>query len=431
MRKILIALSILLFVGSSSVQGQQKISCNKDYNDIKVTKGNILTYTLSLAKDGIYQFSILQQGIAVYYSLTSPSNEKVYESNYPDDITGYEKFEYASPASGNFILTIKRFDDPENPDSGKISLLVKSLNKTELTVKNQIKKELEPENKKDVTTIDIDHFWAAFDNLKSCKTYSDSVACFQKYYLDKATNGMLDFIQARDLTADKFLDAVSKNLDFYQSVRPKTYEAKKSESVIEEVFNKFKEIYTDFKPFKICFAIGIKNTGGTVSDKYVLIGTEVAVTSGATGSGGSEDIIQKIKGIVAHECVHTQQKPRPDSAAIQCPLLWQSIREGSCDFIAELITGQLRSSEYGEKNENKLWTEFKNELCNQNVGNWLYNGYTAKDKPSDLGYFIGYAIAKEYYKTSADKKQAIVDIIGMSDPIRFLEESKYDRKPKQ
>jgi uncharacterized protein YjaZ len=77
-----------------------------------------------------------------------------------------------------------------------------------------------------------------------------------------------------------------------------------------------------------------------------------------------------------------------------------------------------------------LWTEFKNELCNQNIGNWLYNGSAVKGKPADLGYFIGYEIAKEYYKNAKDKKQAIVDIIGMSDPIDFLQKSRYDQKVK-
>lgn len=238
---------------------------------------------------------------------------------------------------------------------------------------------------------------------------------------------MLDFIQARDWTAERFVDAVSKNPNLYQSVRQNTLEAKKAVPVIDEVFIKFKEIYADFKPFKVCFAIGINNTGGTVSNTYVLIGTEVTVA----GSLSSQDIIYKIKGMVAHECVHTQQKLHPDSTAIQCPLLWQSIREGACDLIAELITGQPRNNEYGEKNEKKLWTDFKNELCNENIDNWLYNGYAAKDKPGDLGYFIGYQVTKEYYKNTPGKRQAIIDIINMSDPIRFLEMSKYDQKLKK
>jgi uncharacterized protein YjaZ len=409
----------------------QKIEFNKEYKDIQLDKTSILIYSLPLVKDGIYQFSILQQGIAVDYTLTTSDNKLIYKSNYPDDLVGYEKFEHSPGISGNYILTIKRFEDPENADSGRITLLVKSLNKQEISVRKKIKKELEPENAKNVTTIDIDHFWDAFDNLKNCKTFLDSVNSFQFLYLDKATNGLLDFIQARDLTAEKYVDVVSKNSAFYKSVRQNTYEAKKAEPTIQEVFTRFKEIYADFKPFKVCFAIGIKNTGGTVSNQFVLIGTEITTSTKNMDSVNSNEIVQKLKAIVAHECVHTQLKPYADPNALKCALLYQSMKEGSCDFIAELITGNSRSSEYGEKNENKLWTEFKNELCNQNIAHWLYNGSTVKDKPADLGYFIGYSIVKEYYKNALDKKQAVIDIINMSDPMQFLLASKYDGKMKK
>lgn len=431
MKKILF--TVLLIFGSLSIYAQtpQKIEVNKEYKDINFTKTSALSYTLPVAKDGIYKFSILQQNIAVQYTLTNLNNQKLYDSDYPNDINGYERFEYLPATSANVILTIKRFDDPQNPDTGRISILIKSLTKAEIATRNKISKDLEPENKKNVTTIDIDHFWIAYDNLKTCKSFSDSVASFQKLYLDKATNGLLDFMQVRDFTAEKFVEAVSKNAAFYRDVRSNTFIAREAEPVIEAVFASFKKLYADFKPFKVCFAIGIKNTGGTVSNKFVLIGTEVTTATSEKDSTTKEDIIEKIKGMVAHECVHTQQTQNTDSGAIKCNLLYQSLREGSCDFIAELITQKPRSSEYGEKNENKLWTEFKNELCNQNFSNWLYNGYAAKDRPGDLGYFIGYEIAKEYYKNSTDKNQAIVDIIKMSDAIHFLQLSRYDQKVKK
>jgi len=408
-------------------QTQQNLELNKEYKNIGVTKSSNLIFTLALSKNGIYQFSILQQGIAVHYTLFGADNTNLYECNYPDDFVGYEKFEYTPSNSGNFKLAIKRFEDPENPDSGRITIYVKSLNKDEIAVRSKIKKELEPENKKNVQTIDIDHFWEAFDNLKNCKNFSDSVASFQKLYLDRGTNGLLDFIQMREFTAEKFVNAISKNYAFYQFVRPNTYQAKKAEPVIEEVFTKFKELYSNFKPFKVCFAIGIKNTGGTVSNEFVLIGTELTTSLGENTKPTDEEIIQKIKSIVAHECVHTQQKLHADSLSIKCELLYQSIREGACDFIAELVSGNKKKNEYGDQHESELWVQFKNELCNQNIGNWLYNGSTVKNKPRDLGYYIGYKIVQSYYNNAKNKRQAIVDIIEMDDPIKFLDSSRYDQ----
>ncbi|HTE27746.1 gliding motility protein GldB-related protein [Flavitalea sp.] len=426
------AISILLVLGFLQITGQtlQNLELNKEYKNIEVTKSSSLTFTLDLSKNGIYQFSILQQGIAVHYKLLDAANAALYECNYPDDFVGYEKFEYSPSNKGNFKLAIKRFDDPENPDSGRITIHVKSLNKDEIALRTKIKKELEPENKKNVQTIDIDHFWEAFDNLKNCKSFSDSAASFQKLYLDRATNGLLDFIQVREFTAEKFVDAISKNYSFYQSVRPNTYQAKKAEPAIEQVFTRFKELYPNFKPFKVCFAIGIKNTGGTVSNEFVLIGTELTTSLGENKKPTDEEIIQKIKSIVAHECVHTQQKLHPDPEAIKCELLYKSIREGACDFIAELVSRNDKKNEYGDKHEAELWSQFKNELCNQNIGNWLYNGSRSKNKPSDLGYYIGYKIVESYYNDAKIKSQAIIDIIELDDPIGFLKLSRYDQKQK-
>jgi len=102
--------------------------------------------------------------------------------------------------------------------------------------------------------------------------------------------------------------------------------------------------------------------------------------------------------------------------------------EGSCDFIGELVAGnQLNkvSREYGDKHEAVLWKEFKKELCSESLKNWLYNYKTSKDRPADLGYYIGYRIAKAYYNKQKDKTQAIRDIIDMKDPLKILQLSGY------
>lgn len=63
----------------------------------------------------------------------------------------------------------------KHPRVLKITIRDKSLNKHEIAIRTK-KKELESENTKNVQTVDIDHFWEAFDNLKNCKSYYDSAA---------------------------------------------------------------------------------------------------------------------------------------------------------------------------------------------------------------------------------------------------------------
>lgn len=426
-------------------QNVQKIELNKNYSDVTLNKSADLKYALHFEKNGVYKISVLQKGIDVVLVLTDKSNKKLVEKDSPNGQNGLETFDFTSNETNDFYLAINRLDENGNPAEGKVSITIKQFSKSELKEIAKIKKELEPENKKNIQTLDIDHFWEAFDNLKKCKSRNDSIASFQKLYLDRATNGLEDFIKERNFTAEKFVNAVSTMPKFYNSIRKNTYEAKKAIPVIDEVVLKFKEIYPNFKPFKVCFAIGLVSTGGTVSDNFLLIGTEISASTKDTDLsefnnnalskvlGRGDDVIQKIKNFVSHEYVHTQQISSGDKNAIRCDLLYAVMQEGFCDFIGELTTGSKINKvaqEYGDKHEKELWTAFKNELCNENIKNWLYNYSTVKDKPADLGYYIGYKIAKEYYNNAPDKKQAVIDIIEMKDPIKFLQLSKYDQKEK-
>jgi hypothetical protein len=435
---------LTLFV-SLSVLGQSSktLELNKEYKEVPLSKTESHLYKITLNRGGIYQFAILQQGIAAHIVLNDADKKQVFESDIPDDIDGYEKFEYNPKTTGTFYLTLERFDNVQNTESGKATIFIKSLSNSEIILRQKIKKELETENQKNALTLDIDHFWEAFDNLKICKTFADSVNSFQQFYIDRATDGLVDFIRVRDLQAEKYVKLVARYPKFYNSLRKNTFEVKKSEQTIEIVFAKFKEIYPNFKPFKVCFAMGIMNTGGTISNNFVLIGTEITTSTNQMDLSefenneyrktfeGSEDLLSKIKSLVAHECVHTQQAKTIDPDAIKCELLYRALREGSADFIAELVSGNKKISEYGDKNEKQIWADFKNELCHENSNNWLYNSSTVKNKPADLGYFVGYKITKEYYNNASDKKQAVNDIIDMKNPIRFLELSKYDEKEKK
>jgi hypothetical protein len=444
--KIFLTLLIINFSGVALAQSLERLEFNKDYANIKIDLQNPLSYKLNLEKGRVYEFSVQQQGVDVVVSLTDNLNKKVLEQDTPNGQNGLETFEYISLSKSIFTLTIKRLEEVGNPESGKVSIHIRQFSKQELQLRESIKAELAPENRKNVQTVDIDHFWEAFDKLKKCKTHSDSVITFQTIYLDRATNGLIDFIQAREFTAEKFVQQVARYPKFYASVRENTLKAKKAEPVIEEIFTKFKELYPNFKPFKVCFAIGLINTGGTTSNQFVLIGTEIsASTKGVDVSEfdndafskilqSEDDVVQKLKNIVAHECVHTQQITPYANNAVFCGLLYKVMIEGFSDFIGELIAGgQINkvAMEYGDKNEKTLWREFKNELCNESQRNWLYNYFTIKERPADLGYYIGYQIAKEYYRNATDKKQAISDIIQMNNPLKFLDLSRYDQKVKE
>lgn len=404
MNKLFIIIILSVTLTKANGQIPAKVVFNKGYDNIQISKGDSLVLQLDFQKSNTYQVLVQQVGIDVMLTMKDDKGNKILDHDSPNGSHGFEVFEYKASGTRPYPLIIKKFEQEGNANSGLINYYVKKYTQKEIALKGLTTKELSIENQNHVLTLDIDHFWEAFDNLKNCKTTWDSILTFQNLYLDRGTDGLKDFVNVRQWSPELFVKTASSLNKYYTTVRPYTYKVKDATPFIEEVFAKFKSLYGNFKPFSVCFAIGFNNTGGTVSHKFVLLGTEM-VTAGKNvdfseldtlwkpnPSRKEIDIPQAIKGIVAHECVHTQQPDRPDSDAVECNQLYFCLREGAANFIGELISGNTNYSEvnrYGDLHEASLWNEFKSTLCSPNANNWMYNGNSSNDRPSDLGYYIG------------------------------------------
>lgn len=286
----------------------------------------------------------------------------------------------------------------------------------------------------EISTQDITHFWEAYDSLATSK---DSVATFQRLYIDRATPGFIAFIKARDFTAKEYVVLIKRYPKFWISIRPNTERIANRKHEVEEVFKRFKILYPDFKAPKVCFAIGGLRTGGTTTSDLILIGSEIASADSTTNKieftgwlqyviGNTGDIV----AMVAHEAVHTQQ---PKNLAfikgqMNHKLLSQSLHEGAADFIGMQITGFVINKTqyaYGIDHEAALWKEFQPQMLDNDYSVWLYNGNQSSERPADLGYFMGARICESYFNRSTDKEKAIREIIRMKNNKKFLKRSGY------
>lgn len=154
-------------------------------------------------------------------------------------------------------------------------------------------------------------------------------------------------------------------------------------------------------------------------DVDVVVGN--GISGGTTVRGQSATILvgaelmRSAAGLpwtVAHELAHTQQHypwwgmltggPR----FLRATVLRQSVTEGVADVVAEVLTGEPKRNAYGEAHEAALWTDFQRDMHSHDYGGWLYNGRkqpAAGERPSDLGYWVGYRIAKAYYDRSPNR----------------------------
>ena len=311
----------------------------------------------------------------------------------------------------------------------------------------------DPEKVKFVTS-DIDNFWRAFDLALTETDSEKKVAIFQKEYLDKGSAGLRDFVRLRIKSAKDLAATVEKLPKFYASVRPATLRVSGMEKKMRKSFHKFKRLYPDAAFPDVYFLIGVANTGGTASGSGLLIGAELYGLAPDTPRDefpawfktffpdvkDEKELlglvaraldtalkpVERLPSIVAHESCHFNQNyPK------QTTVLEKSIQEGSCDLIAELTAGEVINpslKSYGDRNEAALWRDFRAEMGGTDLSKWMYNGFKIKDRPGDLGYYVGYRIAGAYYQNARDKRQAVSDILNIKDFQGFFRNSRYGEK---
>ncbi len=287
-------------------------------------------------------------------------------------------------------------------------------------------------------TSDIENFWRAYDLAAKETDKAKRVAIFQAEYLDNGSPGLKDFLRLRIKSAEKIVNAIDAMPKYYASIRPQTLQVQRMEKRMRAAFAKFKSIYPAAVFPDVYFLIGVTNSGGTTGPSGLLIGTEMY---GKTPKSPLDELsdwlrvvlsnIDYVPAIVAHESCHYNQNY--NTAPEQRNLLGKALQEGSCDMIGELISGRTINEHlkiYGRTHDEEIWRDFEANMYKPDISNWFYNAATAKDRPADLGYYVGYLITRSYYQNMKDKRQAIHDILNIQDARAFYEASGVRPKTK-
>lgn len=271
-----------------------------------------------------------------------------------------------------------------------------------------------------IYTSDIDNFWVAFDSIKKTNDQSKKLEFINELYINKGTKGLKAFMQTRNYNDTLYVRLIDQYKQFWNSIRPNTLSIKTKTNELHQGVERLKMLYPELKDAEMYFTIGGMRSAGTVKNNMVLIGAEMATGTPTTDVSEftddwlknvfSKQSLDNIVGLNIHEYIHTQQTGYKSGVLSQC------IREGACDFIAELVIEKPVDTQYltyGKANAVAIKALFKQEMFTDHLENWLYNGST-KGEAADLGYYIGYEICKAYYSRSSDKKKAIKTIIELN-----------------
>ncbi|MXS69768.1 hypothetical protein GSF70_00890 [Flavobacteriaceae bacterium W22] len=254
-------------------------------------------------------------------------------------------------------------------------------------------------------TKDVDNFWKAFDAMETSKSNP-----FEEY-MSSGSPGVKGFTPYRILNADSLYLMVKNKKEDYIKSKNVLSEIGYKEKRIKAIYSALKYWYPEAKFPPVYFVYGRFNSGGTISQDGIIIGTEMLKD------------LNGITGLIAHELIHFQQNIKGDHS-----LLRQSLVEGNADFVSELVSGENISNphfKYGDANSEKLYKEFVTKLKEDDLQDWLYGTSGKDNRPNDLGYWIGYKITEAYFNKQPDKHKAIQNILNIENPLLFLKESGF------
>ena len=139
-----------------------------------------------------------------------------------------------------------------------------------------------PRINQEFVSTDVDNYWEAYDKIVPT---NDSILQYQyinDLYIDKGSEGLKNIMIARSYTAQNYVEAINNYPKFWASVRENTRKSKEFEQSITESIAKLKAVYPNLELAPIYFTIGSFKTNGTILEKKVLIGNEMAFADKST-----------------------------------------------------------------------------------------------------------------------------------------------------
>ena len=254
----------------------------------------------------------------------------------------------------------------------------------------------------------------------------DTVALLERDYFAKASPGLRAYVIGAEVTPASLAAAIERNPASYADLDALADSILSREPAFRAAFVTLQEIFPGAAFPPVWFVIGPMGPAGLTRQEGALIAAE-------RFADRPDDLVP----IVLHELAHFQQAMLQGVDVYQRifgaegTLLALALREGSADLIAELTTGRHinpAAQRYGEHREQELWQRFRADMHRRETRDWMFVAPRDSGQPPDLGYWIGYRIARAYYERAADKRQAIVDILQLTDFPAFLAASGYGER---
>jgi hypothetical protein len=248
----------------------------------------------------------------------------------------------------------------------------------------------------------------------------------RQHYFDGGSDAQRYFLRyANAARPGKLARCVQDLRPLYDRIIERLPEFEASAAEIHSSSLELEAAYPDAEFPDIHVHVGCLNSGGTASDHGLHVGLEhfsrpVDFEPPSAWLDYALHPPDLFTDLVVHELAHFQQGTERST------LLHMALAEGGADYIGERFAGEvvLRNHDFGLAHEAEIWAAFEAQMHEGPMtGHWFYED--AGKWPRDLGYFVGYRIAKAYVEQAEEDEAALRALFALEDVEAILAQSGY------
>lgn len=263
---------------------------------------------------------------------------------------------------------------------------------------------------------DVARFYEVYDAAKGQPTAEQ----LQRDYLDAGSEGLHQFAKVRNITGVRIAETLAKRPEIYSSAKRCMTVLPRVRQRVDAALRTLIRLYPQARLPPVTIAVG---RGKPVGVGSPVTGLQIGLEALCATEWLDPDVEDRFVFVIAHEYAHVQQVTALVDAE-HPTVLERSLIEGAADFAAELMVGKVAYSPYRaatQGREKQIETAFVADIDKTDLAQWHDNA--TFEKPGNLGYWVGYRIAKSYYQHAADPRSALREILDMNDPKAFLAKS--------
>lgn len=314
------------------------------------------------------------------------------------------------------LISRYRLDRPVNPQDGINTRLMRKRDGKWVIALNHVSSR-EPATTPAIHTEDVALFFKAYDAADGHPTAEQ----LQRDYLDAGSDGLRQFATLRGTTAARIAAAIEKQPAMYANARQCLAVLPTIRDRVAAALATLRDLYPAARFPPVTIAVG---RGRPIAIGSPATGIQVGLEALCANDWLNPDVEDRFVTVIAHEYAHVQQaRELVDNK--QPTVLEASLVEGVAELVSELTAGGVSYTYLADLvrgREKAIETAFVADQDKTDLSDWLYNT-KPPDELGDLGYRVGYRIAKAYWQHATDKRAALAEILQMTDAKAVLAKS--------